>query len=183
MFKLALVITLEVQLRITYHPRAEEVGLSHLIFADDVMIYFDGGSASLHAITETLKEFVGWSRPHYKSTYKIFGITSNAQTAQDIRSWAVKMLSYVGRLQLISSVINGTVKFWMSTFILPKRCLKKIESMYSRFLWSGSIETKASAKVHCTQVYLPKSEGGLGLRKFSEYNKVLCLRFIWLLFL
>lgn len=103
--------------------------------------------------------------------------------ANTFRSWAVKMLSYVGRLQLISSVINGTVKFWMSTFILPKRCLKKIESMYSRFLWSGSIETKESAKVHCTQVYLPKSEGGLGLRNFSEYNKVLCLRFIWLLFL
>lgn len=63
---------------ITYHPRAEEVGLSHLMFADDVMIYFDGGSASLHAITETLKEFVGWSEPHCKTTYKIFGITSNA---------------------------------------------------------------------------------------------------------
>lgn len=65
-------------------------------------------------------------------------------------SWAVKMLSYDGQLQLISSVINGTINFWMSTFILPKGCLKKIESMCSRFLWSGSIETKASAKVHWT---------------------------------
>ncbi|KAG2281507.1 hypothetical protein Bca4012_049979 [Brassica carinata] len=54
--------------------------------------------------------------------------------ANTFRSWAVKMLSYAGRLQLISTVINGTVNFWMTTFLLPKGCLKKIESMCSRFL-------------------------------------------------
>lgn len=101
--------------------------------------------------------------------------------ASTFRSWAVKMLSYAGRLQMLSSVIYGRVNFWMTTFILPKGFLKKIESMCSRFLWSGSIEAKVSAKVAWSEVCLPKEEGGLGLRKFGEWNKVLCLRFIWLL--
>ncbi|CAL9216922.1 unnamed protein product [Arabidopsis halleri] len=31
------------------------------MFADDVMIFFDGGSSSLHGINETLDDFAGWS--------------------------------------------------------------------------------------------------------------------------
>lgn len=31
------------------------------MFADDMMIFFDGGSIYLHAITETLDDFAGWS--------------------------------------------------------------------------------------------------------------------------
>ena len=160
---------------ITYHPRTEEVGLSHLMFADDVMIFFDGGSASLHAITETLDDFAGWSGLQVnrdKSELFLAGLSNEEKTemqryeypirtlpirylglplmhrklriseyepllqklANTFRSWAVKMLSYAGRLQLISTVINGTVNFWMTTFLLPKGCLKKIESMCSRFL-------------------------------------------------
>ena len=92
------------------------------------------------------------------------------------------MLSYAGRLQLLSSVITGTVNLWMTTFILPKGCLKKIESLCSRFLWAGNIDNRATTKVAWTTVCLPKKEGGLGLRRFCEWNKVLCLRFIWLMF-
>ncbi|KAF3535440.1 hypothetical protein F2Q69_00022177 [Brassica cretica] len=66
--------------------------------------------------------------------------------------------------------------------MLPKGCVKKIESLCSRFLWSGQIEVVRGAKVNWHTVCLPKEEGGLGLRKYTLWNKVLCLRFIWLLF-
>ena len=92
--------------------------------------------------------------------------------AGTFRSWAVKMLSYAGRLQLLLSVINGTVNFWMTIFILSKGCLKKIESLCSRFLWTENIENRAIAKVAWTTDCLPKMEDGLGLRKFCEYNSV-----------
>ena len=208
---------------IAYHPKAEDINISHLIFADDVMIFFDGESASLHAITETLEDFSGWSGLHVnkdKSELFVAGVneleavevtsydfpvvklpirylglplmhrtlrvseynTLLHKLAGTFRAWAVKMLSYAGRLQLLSSVINGGVNFWMSTFILPKGCVKKIESMCSKFLWGGDIDTRSTEKVAWKAVCLPKLEGGLGLRSFSEWNKVLCLRFIWLLF-
>ncbi|XP_010490455.1 PREDICTED: uncharacterized protein LOC104768230 [Camelina sativa] len=91
-------------------------------------------------------------------------------------------LSFAGRLQLLKSVISGTINFWISTFMLPKGCIKRIESLCSRFLWSGNIENKKGARVAWSTVCLPKAEGGLGLRSFKEWNKVLCLRFVWLLF-
>lgn len=73
------------------------------------------------------------------------------------------------------------VGFRISTFILPKGCIKKIESLRSRFLWSGDIDRLHTAKVTWSTVCLPKAEGGLGLRSFSTWNRVICLRFIWLL--
>ncbi|KAL9277743.1 hypothetical protein AtEden1_Chr00c002g0322401 [Arabidopsis thaliana] len=57
-----------------------------------------------------------------------------------------------------------------------------IESICSRFLWSGNIESSSKAKVSWSSVCLPKSEGGLGLRSLSAWNNNLCLRLIWLLF-
>ncbi|CAL9232551.1 unnamed protein product, partial [Arabidopsis halleri] len=98
------------------------------------------------------------------------------------RGWAMKSLSFAGRTQLLSSVISGTMNFWISTFILPKTCIKKIESLCSIFLWSGKIDGSKGAKVAWSTICLPKKEGGLGLRRFSQWNTTLCLRFIWLLF-
>lgn len=66
--------------------------------------------------------------------------------------------------------------------MLSQGCIKKIESLCSHFLWSGNIDNFKVAKVSWSTVSLPKAEGGLGLRKFSVWNRVLCLRFIWLLF-
>ena len=97
------------------------------------------------------------------------------------QSWSAKLLSFVGRLQLLKTVIFGTVNFWTSAFMLPKVCIKNIESLCSRFLWSRNIERRGLAKIAWTTVCLPKKEGGLGLRSFAEWNCVLCLKFIWIL--
>lgn len=44
-----------------YHPGTADLHISHLMFADDVMIFFDGGSSSLHGINEALEDFASWS--------------------------------------------------------------------------------------------------------------------------
>lgn len=162
---------------IRYHPNTEELKISHLMFADDVMIYFNGDSSSLHGIHETLDDFASWSGLHmnsHKTELFFAGLSQSESTALSsygfpvgslpirylglplmhrklkiseyhplidnimgkFRGWAVKMLSFAGRLVLISTVISGTVNFWISTFMLPKGCIKRIKSLCSRFLWS-----------------------------------------------
>ena len=79
--------------------------------------------------------------------------------------WATKSLSFAGRCLLIKTVVSGTVKFWISTFLLPKGCIKKIESLCSHFLWSGATDGRANAKVSWETVCL-----------------TLQLRLVWLLF-
>ncbi|XP_048626986.1 uncharacterized protein LOC125595074 [Brassica napus] len=60
-------------------------------------------------------------------------------------------------------------------------CIKSIESLCSRFLWNGNITSKAAEKVSWNVVCLPRSEGGLGLRNLSIWNKTLSLKLVWLL--
>lgn len=104
------------------------------------------------------------------------------QISNRFTSWSSRALSFAGRKKLISSVIYSTVNFWMSSFILPKGCLKKIENLCSRFLWNGNITRKTVAKVSWKSICLPKEDSGLGLRNFALWNKTLCLRLIWILF-
>lgn len=166
---------------IGYHPGTAPLKISHLMFADDVMVFFDGTSNSLHGIAKCLDDFASWSGLHMnKSKTELFtsGVDqreSNAITGygfasgklpirylglplmsrkmkiseysslivkltKSFQGWSVKLLSFAGRLQLLKTVIFGTVNFWTSAFILPKGCIKEIESLCSRFLWSGNIE-------------------------------------------
>lgn len=207
---------------IGYHPRTEELKITHLMFADDVMVFFDGSSNNLHGISECLDDFASWSGLHMNATktelftagvdqsetavMRNYGFPSGqfpirylglplmsrklkiseyaplmTKLNLSIQSWSAKLLSFAGRLQLIKTVIFGTVTFWTSAFILPKGCIKTIESLCSRFLWAGSLESKSFAKVAWSTVCLPKEEGGLGIRSFLIWNQVLCLKFIWLL--
>ena len=68
---------------ITYHPKALETESSHSMFSDDVMIFSDGGSTSLHAITEMLDDLAGWSGLHVnrdKSEIFLAGLTQSETT-------------------------------------------------------------------------------------------------------
>lgn len=53
---------------IGYQPRTENVKISHLIFADDVMVFFDGSSNSLHEISECFDDLASWSGLTVNST-------------------------------------------------------------------------------------------------------------------
>lgn len=96
--------------------------------------------------------------------------------------WATKSLSFAGRCLLIKTVITGTVNFWTSTFLLPRGCIKKIESLCSRFLLSGATDRRANVKVSWSTMCLPKDEGGIGLKNFKLWNITLLLHLAWLLF-
>ena len=208
---------------IKYHPKTENLGISHLMFADDVMVFFDGGSSSLHGIAETLDDFASWSglsmnkdktqlfhaglSEEETSSLTAYGFSHSSlpirylglplmhiklkiaeysplldKLNRRFNLWATKSLSFAGRCLLIKTVISGTVIFLISTFLLPKGCIKRIESLCSRFLWSGTVDRRANAKVSWSIVCLPKAEGDLGLRNFRIWNLTLLLCFAWLLF-
>lgn len=96
-----------------------------------------------------------------------------------ITSWTARLLSFAGRLQLITSVIQSLTNFWLSAFRLPSECLKEIEWLCSAFLWSGPVLDSRKAKISWHMVCKPKHEGGLGLRPLKEVNAVSCLKMIW----
>lgn len=207
---------------IAYRPRTEELEISHLMFADDIMIFFDGGESSLHGITEVLEAFSSWSGLQMNQAktqlfssgmsqkeclaISRFRFTNGSlpirylglllmsrrlkiseyadlldKVTRRFKSWGAKTLIFAGRVELIRTVISGLVNFWISTFILPKGCIRRLEKLCSRFLWTGDVESGHGTKVAWVTCCLPKEEGGLGLKRFTTWNSVLSLRYFWLL--
>lgn len=64
-----------------------------------------------------------------------------------IKSWTNRYLSYAGRAQLIKSILFSMQVYWSSLFILPKKVITAIESLFRSFFWSGCDLRKHGAKV------------------------------------
>lgn len=90
-----------------------------------------------------------------------------------INCWTSNYLSFAGRQVLINRVIAGITNFWCSAFVLPKECIRKIDSMCNAFLWKGTLQGNYSAKVFWETVTLPKDEGGLGIKNLNTWNALL----------
>ncbi|XP_022040603.1 uncharacterized protein LOC110943155 [Helianthus annuus] len=96
-----------------------------------------------------------------------------------IDQWLNKSLSLAGRLQLIKSVISAMHVYWASVFMLPVRIVTDIEKRMRNFLWSGGVAKGSTPKVAWKNVCLPKSEGGLGIRRIHDSNKALLANHVW----
>ena len=189
-----------------YHSRCKNALLTHLCFADDIMVFTDGQKRSVEGVLKVFEKFEklsGLKISLEKSTLYMAGISANNQNAilenfpfeagqlpvrylglplltkkmtvadylslmEKVRTrmcdWNGRFLSYVGRLQLIKSVIMSLTNFSLSAFRLPRQCLSGIEKLCAGFLWSGPGLNMKKSKVGWAEVCKKKEEGGLGLK-------------------
>lgn len=96
-----------------------------------------------------------------------------------IRSWSVKHLSYAGRVQLINSVLFSMASYWCIHFILPKKVIKLVQQKCRSFLWKGLEQHIGGGKLGWETLCLPKSDGGLGIKDLTLWNKVCVLKNLW----
>ncbi|GKV25846.1 hypothetical protein SLEP1_g35229 [Rubroshorea leprosula] len=146
-----------------YHPNCKKTSLTHLCFVDDLLIFTDGSSRAVGELDSILKQFylVTGLKVNYQKS-EIFCCGMPNQVIREltetygfkvgtlpvrINSWSSKYLSFAGRLQLISSVLQGITNFWCSVFILPKRVITAVEAKCSAFLWKGKSIDARGAKV------------------------------------
>nr|XP_043619780.1 uncharacterized protein LOC122591584 [Erigeron canadensis] len=87
-----------------------------------------------------------------------------------VLDWKNKFLSFAGRLQIVQSVLSSMHVYWASVFILPAKVIQKIEKIMRGFLWSQGTLQKGKAKVAWEVVCLPKTKGGLGIRRLDIFN-------------
>ncbi|CAL1377701.1 unnamed protein product [Linum trigynum] len=205
---------------IPFHPRCKYIGITHLCFADDVLVFTNGSVRGVDGIKCLLDDFyclsglrcnpeksqlfcggitdldrdslsihtgfsVGALPVRYLGVPLISGKLSrvDCQVLVDritarIRGWQPKLLSYAGRLQLISSVISSVLQYWMNIFLLPASVLKDIEAICNNFLW-GVGDSRARGLTAWQVVAVPKAEGGLGVRDFRLWNKACIVRHLW----
>ncbi|XP_019091180.1 PREDICTED: uncharacterized protein LOC109128751 [Camelina sativa] len=171
-----------------YYHNCDTAKLTHLCFANDLLIFVDGSLSSVQNVLHVLQEFEDRSGlaislqkssfyggglseeeislissttglPHGTLPVRYLGVPlcTKKLTIQNcepllqqvkgkINHWCSKSLSFAGRLLLINNVIAGISNFWCSTFLLPKACIRKINSMCNAFLGKGQLAGHHSAR-------------------------------------
>ena len=204
-----------------HHWCTKQLNVTHLTFADDILLFSHGDNRSIDLLMMGLQEFSSCSglQPNAaKSNY--FHANVDPETLQHIRvttgfsegalpvrylglplittklnlqhcmplimriracidHWTNICLNHAGRLQLLKSVLFGIHDFWSSHICLPKGVLKRIQTLFVKFLWGGSSDNSKMVKVKWSDCCSPKSEGGLGLYDLCQRNRASLIFQLW----
>eukprot|EP00253_Pinus_taeda_P022407 PITA_22407 len=96
-----------------------------------------------------------------------------------ISHWSFKLLSRVGRLTLIKSVLLAIPVYWAALTWIPKGVLEKIRRLCCRFLWAGSKDNSVLPWVAWDKLARPKDWGGWGIKRFPEFSLSLAAKSGW----
>ncbi|XP_020263024.1 uncharacterized protein LOC109839002 [Asparagus officinalis] len=91
-----------------------------------------------------------------------------------IEGWMTYSLSFVGRIELIKSVLFSTIAYWYFVYKLPNSTVRSLESIFANFLWKGKLHA-----INWKDICRPKQEGGFGLRKLNDLCHAAALKLIW----
>ncbi|XP_024006528.1 uncharacterized protein LOC112083036 [Eutrema salsugineum] len=156
--------------RFGFHPRCSNLKLTHLCFADDLMIFSDGKLRWMEGILHVFEEFStmsGLQISAEKSTAYMAGVSD--ATRQDIRQ---RFSFEIGTLPVRYLGLPLLTKQMRSLDYSP--LIDKIRSRFNTWTarsltFAGRLQLLSSAK----------EEGGLGLKNLSIANEVCILKLVW----
>jgi hypothetical protein len=88
-----------------------------------------------------------------------------------------RLLSYDGRLILVTFVLSVLPTFYMCSLKIPPQVVRQIDIYRKHYLWSkGDINRKASCLVAWETACKPKSQGGPGMIDIEKKNDALLMK-------
>ena len=58
-------------------------------------------------------------------------------TRKRVDGWMLNVLSFPGRIELINSMLQNLLSYWVSSYKLPRSIVRELESIYTKFLWNS----------------------------------------------
>lgn len=104
----------------------------------------------------------------------VWGITKKLQAK--LAGWKASILSLQERVVLIKSVLLNLPIYNMSIYKCCSEVFKKGDQIIRNFLRSGETEQRKGVVVKWDKVCKPLSEGGLGLRRLKDINKIILMK-------
>lgn len=95
-----------------------------------------------------------------------------------LHAWKTRLLSPAGKIVLLKSVIEAISLYHMSTALVHKSVLDKIQSRCTQFFW-GKANKNSICFTKWGNITRTKLEGGLGLRDLQTLNNTMIIKNIW----
>ncbi|GFS36470.1 chlorophyll A/B-binding protein 2 [Actinidia rufa] len=163
-----------------HHPKCAEMAISHLAFADDLILFTKGDATSVSLSMECLKKFgvcSGLGINAFKSQVFMAGVCQeDMEKIKNITGFSMgefpfrcSSLSYASRSEPIKSVLQGVECFWLHILPIPAGDRDKIISLCRNFLWGGKATVSKKPLVAWKEVCKPKQEGG------SRFHRTFCM--------
>ncbi|GJV47841.1 hypothetical protein Tco_1438053 [Tanacetum coccineum] len=157
-----------------YHWGCKELKISHLCFADDLLVLCHGDLKSVKVVKRAFDIFSSISglNPNIsKST--VFFRNVKDQAKQEILSLLPFKNGNLPASYLGASANCFNTIIYASVLGLPKSVIKDINKLLKGFLWCQGELSNGKAKIAWKNVCRPKNEGGLGIKDLGQWNEVL----------
>ncbi|XP_075080033.1 uncharacterized protein LOC107819178 [Nicotiana tabacum] len=147
-----------------YHPMYKSTKLTHLIFADDLILFVKGTIKSIYRMMEAINHFSGQPGQitHIFSSDRR-GFEKGNLGYYWIFSW---LITY----EVINAVLFSVYNFWGAVFILLQTVSKAIDRKCRDYLWGSTEEHRKMSLVAWKKVRQPKKFGGLNIKGCKQWN-------------
>ncbi|XP_057810311.1 uncharacterized protein LOC131024792 [Salvia miltiorrhiza] len=157
---------------------SENVLISHLQYADDTIFILNGSERNAAVVKNILHlfQFVSGLKVNYEKS-NLIGV--GVEEAKKVVDWKVRNLSLAGRITLVKAVLQAIPIYQLSFSLMPKTIVRRVNSIFVKFLWGGNGESKSLAWIKWSDLCSKFDEGGLGFRNLEEFNRVLVVKWVW----
>ncbi|CAA7036129.1 unnamed protein product [Microthlaspi erraticum] len=101
------------------------------------------------------------------------------RVSSKLAGWKSRMLSTAGRITLTKAVLSSVPIHTMGEIKMPESTVKSLDRVSRDFVWGSTPEKRKQHLVSWDKVCLPRSEGGLGIRKSGIMNVALVAKVGW----
>ncbi|XP_074299261.1 uncharacterized protein LOC141630323 [Silene latifolia] len=142
-------------------------------------IYFGGVSSAIKAQILHVTRFSEGSFPFsylgiLLDTARIHEDTYGAlinKVQSHLRHWSTRFFSYVGKVQLLNSVMFRITNFWCASALLPKNTIKIINKLCNDFFWNIEEGKQKLSFQSWKNICSSWDEGGFDIKEMLSWNK------------